>query len=195
MGERPQPLPRRVTISPPRLCTAPPGCDPDLWGCRHRRRCTPRRLVDKRPVLQCSWDAHYMADHADGGNVLTFSGLWYHMPGSEQSDLSAAAKRRAARVVVSSLAQPALTAAVVLALWASMPYPLCSPDRPPQQPPALTIRDPHGYYSLATAYLVRGLVSWRVCNAGQLHLSLLVEPHWHLGPLVRLIVSPQETLY
>ena len=138
-----------------------------------------------------------MADHADGGNVLTLSGLWYHMPGSNQSDLSTAAKRRAARVVVSLLAQAALTPLVVLALSAS--YPLCSPDRPPPQPPAVTIRDPRGYmpwiYSLATAYLVRGLVSRRVCSAGQLHLSLPVEPHWHPEAPVRLIVSPPETLY
>ena len=154
---------------------------------------------DGRPVLQCSWDAHYVADHADVGNVLTLSGLWYHVPSDHLSDLSAAAKRRATRVVVSLLAQPALSLPMVLALWATLPCPLSSPDRPPPQPPAVTFRDPQSYvpwvYTLAAAYLVRGLVSWRVCSAGQLHLSLPVEPHWHPGPPVRLIVSPPEDLY
>ena len=72
-----------------------------------------------------------MVDHTDLGNALTLSGLWYNVPRSDQFDLSTAAKRQAARVVVNLLAQPALTAPVVLALWASLPYPLCSPDRPP----------------------------------------------------------------
>ena len=70
---------------------------------------------DQRPVLQCSWDAHYMTDHTAEGNVLTLSGLWYHMPGSDQSDLSTATKRRATQVVY-LLAQPSLAPPVVLAV-------------------------------------------------------------------------------
>ena len=145
------------------------------------------------------WDAHYESDRADRGNVLTLSGLWYHMPDGDQTVLTAAAKRRAARVIVSLLARPAPTPPGVLALWATLPYPLCSPGRPPPQPPAVTIRDPQGYvprvYTLATAYLVRGLASWHVFSAGQLHVSLPVEPHWHPGPPIRLILSPPEALY
>ena len=80
--------------------------------------------------------------------------------------------------------------------WPPFPPPL---RQPPPQPPAVTIRDPQGYmpwvYTLAAAYLVRGLASWHVCSAGQLHFSLPVEPHWHPGPPIRLIVSPPETLY
>ena len=80
------------------------------------------------PVLHCSWDAHCMVEQAILGNVLTPSGLWYHVPHSEQFDPSSAAKRQAAQVVISLLAQPALTPPVVLALWASLPYPLYSPN-------------------------------------------------------------------
>ena len=86
-----------------------------------------------------------MTEHAADGSVLMLSRLWYHMLGSGPSDLSAAARPRATRVVVSMLAQPALAPPVVLALWALMPHPLCAPDRPPPQPPAVTIRDPQGY--------------------------------------------------
>ena len=154
---------------------------------------------NRRPVLQCSWDAHYVQGHADNGNVLTLSGLWLHMSDGDQAVLSAATKRRAARVIVSLLAQPAPSPPEVPALWASLPYPLCSPGQPPPQPPAVTVRDPQSYmpwvYTLAAAYLVRGLASWHVCSAGQLHFSLPVEPHWHPGPPIRLIVSPPETLY
>ena len=154
---------------------------------------------NRRPVLQCSWDAHYVHGHADNDNVLTASGLSFHISDRDQAVLSVVTRRRAARVIVSLLAWPAPSPPEVLALWTSLPYPLCSPDEPPPQPPAVTIRDPQSYmpsvYSLAAACLDRGLASWHVCCAGQLHFALPVKPRWHPGPPVRLIVLPPKTLY
>ena len=50
-------------------------------------------------------------------------------------------------------------------------------------------------HSLVTAYLVRGLPSWHVRCAAQLNISLPVEPLWHHGDPVLLIVSPPAALY
>ena len=53
----------------------------------------------------------------------------------------------------------------ILALWVSLPYPPSPPSQPPAQPPRVSVLDPQSYmprdYSLATAYLVRGLPSWQ----------------------------------
>ena len=67
--------------------------------------------------------------------MLTLSGLWYTGPHSDLVYLPAAAKRRAAQAIVSLMAHPALTAAAVLALWASLPYPHSLPD--PHRSPRL----------------------------------------------------------
>ena len=133
------------------------------------------------------------------GDILTLSGLWYTSPDRSETHLTAAARRRATKDVVSTLAQPALTPPDLLALWAAQPFPLSAPAQPPPQPPTVSVLDHQSYmpwdYSLVTAYLVRGLPSWHVRCAAQLDVSLPVDPQWHLGDPVLLIVSPPATLY
>ena len=107
--------------------------------------------------------------------------------------------RRLTKDVVSALAQPVLTPSDLLALWATLPYPHRTPDQPPPQPPTVSVLDHQSYlprdYSLVTAYLVRGLPSWQVRCAAQLNISLPVEPQWHHGAPVLLIVAPPAALY
>ena len=92
-----------------------------------------------------------------------------------------------------------LALALALALWATLPYPHRTPDQPPPQPPTVSVLDHQSYlpwdYSLVTAYLVRGLPSWQVRCAAQLNISLPVEPQWHHGAPVLLIVAPPAALY
>ena len=74
-----------------------------------------------------------------------------------------------------------------------------TPDQPPPQPPTVSVLDHQSYlpwdYSLVTAYLVRGLPSWQVRCAAQLNISLPVEPQWHHGAPVLLIIAPPAALY
>ena len=133
------------------------------------------------------------------GDVLTLSGLWYASPDGGGAFLTAATRRRITKDVVSALAQPVLTPSDLLALWATLPYPHRTPDQPPPQPPTVSVLDHQSYppwdYSLVTAYLVRGLPSWQVRCAAQLNISLPVEPQWHHGAPVLLIVAPPAALY
>ena len=149
--------------------------------------------VRRRPQLQCTWDAHFTED-AINCDTLTLSGLWYRSSSASPSGLTPAARHRATKAVVSTLALPPLSFADVYALWAALPCPHSPPDRPPPQPPAVTVQDPQVYvpwsYTLAASYLVRGLASWQVCSAGSLHMALPVEPSWHPGPPVLLIICP-----
>ena len=149
--------------------------------------------VRRRPQLQCTWDAHFTED-AINCDTLTLSGLWYRSSSASPSGLTPAARHRATKAVVSTLALPPLSFADVYALWAALPCPHSPPDRPPPQPPAVTVQDPQVYvpwsYTLAASYLVRGLASWQVCSAGSLQMALPVEPSWHPGPPVLLIICP-----
>ena len=152
-----------------------------------------------RPVLSCTWDSHFTSEDAGMGDVLTLSGLWYASPDGGGAFLTAATRRRITKDVVSALAQPVLTPSDLLALWATLPYPHRTPDQPPPQPPTVSVLDHQSYlpwdYSLVTAYLVRGLPSWQVRCAAQLNISLPVEPQWHHGAPVLLIVAPPAALY
>ena len=152
-----------------------------------------------RPVLSCTWDSHFTSEDAGMGDVLTLSGLWYASPDGGGAFLTAATGRRITKDVVSALAQPVLTPSDLLALWATLPYPHRTPDQPPPQPPTVSVLDHQSYlpwdYSLVTAYLVRGLPSWQVRCAAQLNISLPVEPQWHHGAPVLLIVAPPAALY
>ena len=99
--------------------------------------------VRRRPQLQCTWDAHFTED-AINCDTLTLSGLWYRSSSASPSGLTPAARHRATKAVVSTLALPPLSFADVYALWAALPCPHSPPDRPPPQPPAVTVQDPQG---------------------------------------------------
>ena len=94
-----------------------------------------------QPVLGCTWDSHYTSEAADMGDILTLSGLWYTSPDRGGAHLTAAARRRATKDVVSTLPQPALTLPDLLALWAALPFPLSTPAQPPPQPPTVSVLD------------------------------------------------------
>ena len=153
----------------------------------------------ERPVLSCTWDSHFTLAATDMGDVLTLSGLWYASLGRGGARLTAAARRRITKTVVSTLAQPVLAPSDRLALWASLPFSRCTPAHPPPQPPTVSVLDHQSYmpwdYSLVTAYLVRGLPAWHVRCAAQLNISLPVESLWHHGDPVLLIVSPPAALF
>ena len=130
------------------------------------------------------------------GDILTLSGLWYTSPDRGWAHLTAAARCRGTKDVVSTLSQPALTLPDLLALWAALPFAFSTPAQPPPQPPRVSVLDHQSYvpwdYSLVTGYLVP---SWHVRCAAQLNVSLPVEPQWHLGDPVLLVVSPPAALY
>ena len=150
-------------------------------------------------VLTCTRDSRYTLAAAETGDVLALSGLWYASPDRAEAHLATAARRTTTKDVVSTLPRPVLTPLDLLALWASLPFPLSTPAQPPPQPPAVSVLDHQSYmlwdYSLVTAYLVRGMPSWQVRCAAQLNVSLPVEPHRHLGDPMLLIVSPPATSY
>ena len=152
-----------------------------------------------RPVLSCTWDSHSTSAATDMGDVLTLSSLWYASPDGGGTRFTAAALRGVTKAVVSTLAQPALAPSDLLALWASLPFSRSTRARPPPQPPTVSVLDHQSYVpredSLVTAYLVRGLRLWHIRCAAQLNISLPVEPLWHLGDRVLLIVSPPAALY
>ena len=75
------------------------------------------------------------------GDILTLSGLWYTSSDRGGAHLTAAARRRTTKDVVSTLAQPALTPPVLQALWAALPCPFSAPAQPPPQPTTVSVLD------------------------------------------------------